>query len=117
MKRPRLNITTQDIAEVEIDFDKEIVAKLRGLRPLENVHSLACHQAHALRNRAKNKYGYYGICPKKCRRFNLWRVTMKYKGKTIHIGNYRTKEEAARAYDKAAKAIYGELAILNFPDE
>ena len=32
-----------------------------------------------------------------------------------HIGLYLTEEEAARAYDRAALAEYGEFARLNFP--
>lgn len=37
--------------------------------------------------------------------------------KRTYIGNYGTEEEAARAYDKVAFALYGEFAYLNFPLE
>jgi hypothetical protein len=37
-------------------------------------------------------------------------------GRNIALGSYRSAEEAARAYDRAAAAQYGEFARLNFPE-
>jgi hypothetical protein len=37
-------------------------------------------------------------------------------GKHIYIGYYFTAEEAARAYDEAAREWAGKHAILNFPN-
>lgn len=34
-------------------------------------------------------------------------------GKTIHIGKFPTKDEAAHAYNKAAIQLYGDFAVLN----
>jgi hypothetical protein len=62
----------------------------------------------------KNKTGYKGV--------SLIRKTGKYiaqircNGEKIRLGLYSTPEEAARAYDKAAKEYHGEFAWLNFPD-
>lgn len=39
-----------------------------------------------------------------------WKSVIKKQGKTIHLGCFKTKAEAQRAYRKAAVEIHGELA-------
>lgn len=36
--------------------------------------------------------------------------------KKKYIGCFKTAEEAARAYDEKAKLVFGEFALLNFPE-
>ncbi len=44
-----------------------------------------------------------------------WMSKIGHNGKLVHIGTYRTAEEAARARDEKAKELHGEFAVLNFP--
>ncbi len=62
---------------------------------------------HTLQN--NNTSGYRGVnfFQKK------WVAELRHDGKRHYIGRYRTKEEAALAYNKKAKEVFGELAVLN----
>jgi|SRR5699024_12026504 len=42
-----------------------------------------------------------------------WRVQITTRGKTHSFGLYHDKHEAAKAYNEAAKDLYGEFAYLN----
>ena len=43
-----------------------------------------------------------------------WRAAISVNGKIMYLGLHPSKEEAAKAYDKAAQLHNGEFASLNF---
>jgi hypothetical protein len=45
-----------------------------------------------------------------------WRAYITFNGKHIRIGGFATEEEAAIAYDRKAKDLFGSSARLNFPN-
>lgn len=42
-----------------------------------------------------------------------WHARIRIDGKTVSLGGFATPEEAATAYNKAAKEAWGELAYQN----
>lgn len=56
---------------------------------------------------------YKGVYKKRSR----WAARIAVNGETTWLGTFKTEEEAARAYDAAAKRLHGEFARLNFPEE
>ena len=48
---------------------------------------------------------------------NCWTAKIMANRKTQSLGTYATEQEAARAYDEAARVLHGEFARLNLPGE
>ena len=63
--------------------------------------------------RKRNTSGYKGVSCDTSR--NKWEVHIGVDSKSIFLGRFEDKIEAAKAYDKAAIKYHGEFAYLNFP--
>jgi hypothetical protein len=61
--------------------------------------------------RRDNKSGHRGVYYDLKR--NKWAADIRTNGKTIHVGRFDSKEEAARAYNKKALELFGENAYQN----
>lgn len=68
-------------------------------------------QAGNTRPGVKNTSGFKGVS--KNSRSGMWHAQIKINGKQTYLGRFETKEEAARCYNDAAKAHFGEFAKLN----
>lgn len=60
-----------------------------------------------------NPWGFKGVSPNK----NRWRARIRLNGNEIHLGTFDTREQAAHAYDDAARQLYGQFGRFNFPQE
>lgn len=83
-------------------------ANLRIATPLENSRNRP-----VFRN---NKAGFKGVFPTRGTKAN-WSAVIYVNKKQIYLGSFKTKEDAARAYDSKAVEAFGEFARLNFPAE
>lgn len=79
----------------------------------QNMRVCSKKQNNMNRSKAKNNTsGYKGAYWRKDR--STWQSRISVEGKNVHLGYFPNSEDAARAYDKAARSYYGEFGKLNF---
>lgn len=114
----RGNITTTYLHRFIIDAPRGSIVDHANGDTMDNRRSnlrIASHQQNMSNSqrRKTNTSGYKGVqlrCDGK-----KWLARIQVNKKTIHLGSFETREDAARAYDAAAIQHFGEFARLNFP--
>lgn len=77
-------------------------ANLRWCSATENMRNQKIH--------SDNTSGFKGVFKSR----NRWVARIRINGINKHLGSFKEKEDAARAYDSNAKKYFGEFARLNF---
>jgi hypothetical protein len=115
------NIKREDGKWRLLFMHREIVNTPKGILTDHKDHNGLNNQKRNLRNctNQENQYNQRARgCSSKYKgvsslgRGKGWRATIK-KGETLHIGSYRTEQDAALAYNKKAVELFGEFANLN----
>lgn len=99
-------------------FLKRTRSKKKNLVGAKNGNKLDCRIENlAFRSRSvasrqrktSSKVGYTGVYKEN----NRYRAVISIKRKSVHIGMFDTPEEAAKAYNKKSKELYGEDGKIN----
>lgn len=99
-------------AEPGVEVDHKDHDGLNNQR--ENLR-LCCHHLNgANRVHPISSSGYRGVSWHKSKK--VWQAKARNKNKYVYVGQFDDPREAAIARDKVVAQIYGEFAILNFPE-
>lgn len=79
---------------------------------IENLRAANCRQNQCNRTSRKNSSSQYlGVSLYKS--FGKWGAQIRVNNKPIYLGSFPSEDQAAKAYNEAAKLYHGEFANLN----
>lgn len=82
-------------------------ANLRVASHQENMWNRGTHN--------KNKKSIYRGVTRRGER-DMWRARICINGKSVHLGDFTSEIDAAKAFDKAIQRVAGSFSRLNFPE-
>ena len=88
--------------------------KLDNRRENLRLCSRSQNNVNVVRASYPNSTGFRGVFYIEAR--GQWCAQIWANGRHLKLGRWRSPEDAARAYDSAARELHGEFAVLNFPD-
>jgi HNH endonuclease/AP2 domain len=91
---------TNDIDHINTIRNDNRICNLREATRADNLHNMSVP--------SHNTSGFKGVSWHKAR--GKWRATIKLNRRSIHLGAFNDKEEAANAYKEAASRLFGEFA-------
>lgn len=101
-----MGVAEKSVREIEVDH-------VNGDR-LDNRRSnlrLCTRKENACNVASRSRSGFKGVV----RERRKWRAVIQFDGQVHQLGRFSAPEDAARAYDVAAKKYHGVFAKLNFP--
>lgn len=97
----------QQVDHADRDKLNNLRSNLRIATPAQNNQNHG-KRSDALTSRYKG-VGWHG-------QHKLWRARIKVNSREVHLGLFDSEEDAARAYDAAARQHFGEFARTNFDE-